>query len=91
MSKHFNPFEAAQREGERQSQAQDESETETFWCNKVLHETPKALKVDVAGGIGTVWVPKWAIHDDSEVYKHGDGSGGNLIVLYRWADKEGWV
>lgn len=38
---------------------------------------------------GTINVPDWAVHDDSEVWKAGDE--GNLVVKERFADEKGYV
>jgi hypothetical protein len=35
---------------------------------------------------GKFWIPQWAIHSDSEVYKRD--TEGTLIVLDRFAEKE---
>lgn len=56
---------------------------------EVIREAPsgKALLVLLDGE--EIWIPKWAIHDDSEVWK--DGQDGELIVKYRFADVMGWA
>lgn len=50
-------------------------------------DTPKAILVTVEGK--KVWIPKWAVHDDSEVYKKG--TDGKLIILQRIAEEKGLV
>lgn len=45
-----------------------------------LHATDKALKVMIPGH-GEEWVPKAAVHDESEVYDNGHS--GDLI-LHKW-------
>jgi hypothetical protein len=50
-------------------------------------DTPKAILVTVEGK--QVWIPKFAIHDDSEVYKKG--TSGKLVVLQRIAEEKGLV
>jgi hypothetical protein len=50
-------------------------------------DTPKAILVTVEGK--RVWIPKFAIHEDSEVYKKG--TDGKLIVLQRIAEEKGLV
>lgn len=54
-----------------------------------IKETEKALLVHL-DGVGETWVPKWAIHDDSEVWKE-DQEPGELVVLSKFASKEGWL
>lgn len=54
---------------------------------EAILDTPKALlcKSDKR----EEWVPKSAIHDDSEVYKLGHK--GKLVVFEWFAAKEGWI
>ena len=51
---------------------------------EALHDTDDGLKVSVGGG-EPFWIPKSAIHDDSETYKKG--TSGNLIIAKWLADK----
>jgi hypothetical protein len=55
-------------------------------------ETGIALLVDGASdefAMGSVWIPKSQVHDDSEVYMK-DTEG--LLVVSRWfAEKKGWL
>ncbi len=63
----------------------------TFEDVTVLHETEPgmlrmgAIRCDVDGAL--VWIPKSAIHDDSEVYKMG--TSGQLIIPERLAREKG--
>ena len=50
-------------------------------------DTAKALLVRINGT--PYWVPKSAIHEDSEVYEMN--TSGRLIVQQWWAEKEGLV
>ncbi len=55
-----------------------------------IHETDKALKVHIPEiDSEPVWVPKWAVHDDSEVYRNGDE--GTLILKTKFCEDEGWI
>ena len=45
------------------------------------HDSEKAILVNIYGD--DVWIPKWAIHDDSETYKKG--TSGNLIIAEKVA------
>lgn len=61
---------------------------------KVLKDTKRpgsdgALLVSGPDFPEPVWVPQWAIHDDSDVWKAGQS--GAIIVLERFAEKKGWV
>ena len=63
---------------------------------EVVHATPKAIKVLIPElDTEPVWVPQWAVHDDSEVYRGGPagspGTEGTLVVVDRFDEKEGWV
>ena len=58
--------------------------TETFEDVECIHETTDAIKVILEGK--ERWIPKWAVHDDSEVY--GKGHKGDLVVLSKFAEKE---
>ena len=51
---------------------------------KALHDTPEGLKVSV-GGAEAVWIPKSAIHENSETYQRN--TEGNLIIAKWLADK----
>ncbi len=52
-----------------------------------LRETAKALLVQI--GKDAYWVPKSAIHADSEVYGAMENNEGDLVVELWWAEKEG--
>lgn len=58
---------------------------------RVVHETPKAILVELEDepGDGPFWIPKSAIHDDSEVWNEKNGAG-DLVVKAWFARKEGW-
>lgn len=58
----------------------------TLYKCKAIHETDRALLVDISGE--EKWVPKSVIDDDSEVYE--DGHVGRLVVAGWWAEKEGF-
>ena len=49
----------------------------------------KAILVYIEKLGADVWIPRSAIHEDSEVYGGGDGEG-DLVVKTWWAEKEGW-
>ncbi len=49
--------------------------------------TDKAILVD--GNRGAVWIPRSAIHDDSEMWA-GAKEPGDLIVKRWFAIKQGW-
>lgn len=51
-----------------------------------IHETPKAILVRFEDKTER-WIPKWAIHDDSDVYKLG--TDGNLVIDDRFAESAG--
>jgi len=53
-----------------------------------IAETGSAIRV-TAPEIGTEWIPKSQVDDDSEVYK--DGDEGTLIVTQWIAEQKGWV
>lgn len=55
----------------------------------VENETAKALLVRIESK--SYWLPKSAIHDDSEVFDGLDNSEGKLVVQQWWAEKEGLV
>ena len=57
-------------------------------------ETKKAILVDCheffeISGTTQQWVPKSAVHDDSEVHKVG--TEGNLILRDWFCEKKGWI
>ena len=54
---------------------------------QVIRETDKAILVDVEGD--EVWIPKSALHDDSEVWSEKNGEG-TLVVMAWFARKQGW-
>lgn len=60
-----------------------------------IRESEKGLLVDLIDAGATddepVWIPKSAVHDDSEVYDEDENSVGELIVKHWWAEKEGWT
>jgi hypothetical protein len=62
---------------------------------EAIRETPKALlcriplKQKGKETIREVWVPKSAIHDDSEVYDGHDNNHGKLVLHQWFAEKEG--
>jgi hypothetical protein len=63
---------------------------------EVVHCTDKALKVHIPElDTEPLWVPRWAVHDDSEIYEGGSvgspGTEGTLVVADRFAEDEGWV
>jgi hypothetical protein len=58
--------------------------TETFEDVECIHETTDAIKVLIDGE--EKWIPKKAVHDDSEVY--GKGHTGSLVVYSWFAEKE---
>jgi hypothetical protein len=50
----------------------------------------KALRVTGSFfNMDRVWVPNFAVHDDSPVWRKGDE--GTLIVTDEYADKQGWI
>ena len=52
---------------------------------RCVGETERAIKVAVGDD---VWIPKSALHDDSEVYQMNDF--GRLVVLPWFAKTMGW-
>jgi len=54
---------------------------------KCIGATEKAIKVLVSDT--ELWIPKSVVHDDSEVWKHGDE--GKLVVKAWWAEKNGYA
>lgn len=58
---------------------------------RVVNETAKAIRVELDGRADKPWIPKSAIHDDSEVYGGEDGQDGELVVERWFAEKEGLV
>jgi len=57
--------------------------------SEIIRETDKALLFETEEA-GEVWIPKSAIHDDSEIWKDGQDPG-ELIVKNWFAEKEGWI
>ncbi len=53
---------------------------------RISRATPKAVLVVIARK--EVWIPQACIHDDSEIWKHGDA--GKLVVKAWFARKMGW-
>lgn len=64
------------------------SDAESLGKAKVVGATDKALRVEVED-MGTIWVPRSVIHDDSEVYD--EGHEGELVVKRWFAEKEGLI
>lgn len=66
------------------------TETEGFEVGTagVSWETPDAVLFAI-DGVGAVWVPKSAVHDNSEVWKRGQEPGA-LVVKPWFAKKKGW-
>jgi oxalate decarboxylase/phosphoglucose isomerase-like protein (cupin superfamily) len=64
-----------------------DADTVTLAVVAVKHETAAAILVETDDGT-VCWVPKSAIHDDSECYSLKSGPG-DLIVARWWAEKEG--
>lgn len=64
---------------------------------EVLRETPKAIlckipvKIMSKDSYREVWVPKSAVHDDSEVYDGNENNFGKLVVKTWFAEKEALV
>lgn len=58
---------------------------------RVVHERAKAILVELEDepGDGPFWIPKSAVHEDSEVWSEKHGQGG-LVVKTWFARKEGW-
>lgn len=57
---------------------------------KVLEERALALCVEVPDLLDSpVWIPKSAIHDDSECYKAD--TDGDLVVFEWFAESRGWL
>lgn len=67
--------------------------TFTIYEAEVVEETDRSVKINSPDFDEEFWVPKSAIHDDSEVFDGSlDGSGpGNLIVTYKWAERKGLI
>jgi len=54
-----------------------------------LRDSGKAVLFDAPDLDEFEWIPKSAIHDDSEVWKTGQETGA--LVIHGWlADKRGW-
>lgn len=60
----------------------------TFEGCHAVHETEKVPLVFVPDLDGEEWMPKAAIHDNSEVYKAD--TSGDLVVKSWFAQKQGW-
>ncbi len=57
---------------------------------KCLRATLKAIMVDIPGrGTFQSWIPSVVIHPSSQVQRPGDE--GELVVLWWFARKKGWV
>ena len=56
---------------------------------RVIGSSEKALRVKCEHG--TMWIPRSAIHDDSEVFDALNNASGELVVEARLAAKEGWT
>lgn len=57
---------------------------------KIVRETDKAVLVESPElPDSPLWMPKAVIHDDSEVFQHGDE--GTLLVKMRFAEERGWL
>ncbi len=52
-----------------------------------IRETPKAILVKIDEN--EIWFPKWAIDDDSEVWK--EGQSGKLVIAERVAEEKGLI
>lgn len=64
-------------------------EEEPFRCQATAkRETPKALLVELEDGTER-WIPKSAIHDDSEVYDSTENATGEIVIHEWFARKEG--
>lgn len=63
------------------------SATASFEDCTAMKETDKALLIDIDGE--EYWVPKSAIHDDSEVYDNDEHDTGKLVVHLWWAESKG--
>jgi|APSaa5957512622_1039677.scaffolds.fasta_scaffold95582_2 hypothetical protein len=73
-----------------------EREGETFSIDDayVVKETAKAILVEADAFFDEPeWVPKKAVHEDSEVWEDSeDGGGPGVLIIKRWfADSEGWT
>jgi hypothetical protein len=61
------------------------SSTVSFHDVSVIKDTGKALLCLIEGE--EIWIPQWAVHEDSEVYN--EDTEGELVILERFAEKEG--
>lgn len=52
-----------------------------------IRESSLALLIKLPGG-REVWIPKSAIHDDSEVFDGKNNAEGKLVAQDWWAEKE---
>lgn len=55
----------------------------------VCGATHKALLVMIDNK--KYWIPRGAIHEDSEVFNDGENNSGKLVAMQWWAEKEGLV
>lgn len=56
---------------------------------RVVHETDRAILVELEEMQENRWIPKSCVHDDSEAWQEGDEGE---LVLHEWfARKEGLV
>lgn len=72
----------------------DEDDKADFPGAEAVRETTKAILCRIPGEKGKVremWIPKSAIHDDSEVYDARDNNHGKLVLKSWFAEKEGLV
>jgi hypothetical protein len=56
---------------------------------KCIAETDQAIRVTAPDFDAPEWIPKSAIHDDSEIYELG--GEGTLVVAEWLARKRGWT
>lgn len=56
---------------------------------RCIHDTGKAILVEAPDFDEPEWIPQYAVHEDSEVYKLG--TEGTLVVNESWAEKKGWL
>jgi len=69
-------------------------ETFTITDAVCVGETASAILVEApffedVEGSAEVWIPQSVVHDDSEVYT--EGTDGELVIHYWFAQKKGWV
>lgn len=64
-------------------------DSHSLGTGRVSVSTDKALLIEIDDLDAEVWIPKSAIHSNSEVWKIGQEEGD--VVVHRWfAEKEGW-